>query len=269
MLLLIVVVFLAGCITQQSQITGKVTEPLQIPKEQVTIEPKTTTQQPTIQEKRNETTEKPYRQPPTQTTIPTTTTTTTTQPSTTITITQSAECKGSARCFIGNIDEITDGDTLEVGGYSIRLALTSTPELYQSGGEEAKQFTANLCAIDSKALADEDDGQTEGSYGRIVAVVYCQNKNLNAELLYNDLAQVDTRFCSESEFSNEEWAKSHCFPTKSNETETNCHSSYPTVCIPYPPPDLDCSDISYRNFQVLSPDPHRFDVDKDGIGCES
>jgi micrococcal nuclease len=49
----------------------------------------------------------------------------------------------------------------------------------------------------------------------------------------------------------------------------DCEPAYPTVCIPPPPPDLDCGDISYRRFQVLPPDPHRFDGDHDGIGCES
>ncbi|MDA1148279.1 MAG: hypothetical protein O3A76_16905, partial [Chloroflexi bacterium] len=49
----------------------------------------------------------------------------------------------------------------------------------------------------------------------------------------------------------------------------NCHPSYPTVCIPPAPPDLDCGEISFRRFQVLPPDPHRFDNDHDGIGCES
>lgn len=49
----------------------------------------------------------------------------------------------------------------------------------------------------------------------------------------------------------------------------NCDPSYPTVCIPPPPPDLDCSDIAYRNFKVLPPDPHHFDSDGDGVGCES
>jgi hypothetical protein len=49
----------------------------------------------------------------------------------------------------------------------------------------------------------------------------------------------------------------------------NCHSSYPTVCIPPPPPDLDCGDIPYRNFKVVGSDPHRFDGDNDGIGCET
>ena len=50
---------------------------------------------------------------------------------------------------------------------------------------------------------------------------------------------------------------------------TTCSPAYPTVCIPPPPPDLNCGDIPYRRFTVLSPDPHHFDGDHDGIGCES
>ena len=48
-----------------------------------------------------------------------------------------------------------------------------------------------------------------------------------------------------------------------------CDPAYPTVCIPPPPPDLDCNDIPFRRFTVLPPDPHRFDGDHDGIGCET
>ncbi|MBI4785269.1 MAG: excalibur calcium-binding domain-containing protein [Oscillatoriophycideae cyanobacterium NC_groundwater_1537_Pr4_S-0.65um_50_18] len=48
-----------------------------------------------------------------------------------------------------------------------------------------------------------------------------------------------------------------------------CDSSYPTVCIAPAPPDLDCPEVSYRNFEVRQPDPHQFDRDKDGIGCEA
>lgn len=61
--------------------------------------------------------------------------------------------------------------------------------------------------------------------------------------------------------------------TTSTTPPSNCAPSYPTVCIPPPPPDLDCGDIPYRNFTVIytvpSPDPHRFDGDHDGIGCET
>lgn len=48
----------------------------------------------------------------------------------------------------------------------------------------------------------------------------------------------------------------------------NCDPAYPDVCIPSPPPDLDCKDIPYRKFRVLPPDPHNFDGDGNGLGCE-
>src|SRR4028118_1756404 len=58
-------------------------------------------------------------------------------------------------------------------------------------------------------------------------------------------------------------------PVSTPTSATNCSPSYPDVCIPPTPPDLDCKDIPYRNFRVLPPDPHRFDGrDNDGIGCE-
>ena len=48
----------------------------------------------------------------------------------------------------------------------------------------------------------------------------------------------------------------------------NCHPSYPDTCIRGPPPPLNCDNISFRNFKVVEPDPHGFDGDNDGIGCE-
>ena len=47
-----------------------------------------------------------------------------------------------------------------------------------------------------------------------------------------------------------------------------CEPSYPDVCIPPSPPDLDCGDVAYGAFTVYPPDPHRFDGDYDGVGCE-
>lgn len=50
----------------------------------------------------------------------------------------------------------------------------------------------------------------------------------------------------------------------------NCDPSYPGVCIPpaWQVGDLDCGDIQYRRFTVVPPDPHNFDGDFDGVGCE-
>jgi micrococcal nuclease len=54
---------------------------------------------------------------------------------------------------------------------------------------------------------------------------------------------------------------------------SNCDPSYPGICIPIGSADLDCGEIQWRRFQVVwtvaNPDPHGFDGDGDGIGCES
>jgi micrococcal nuclease len=47
-----------------------------------------------------------------------------------------------------------------------------------------------------------------------------------------------------------------------------CDPNYAGACIPAPPPDLDCGDISARRFRVVGTDVHRFDSDGDGIACE-
>lgn len=53
----------------------------------------------------------------------------------------------------------------------------------------------------------------------------------------------------------------------------NCDAHYPGVCIAPVPPDLDCADLSFRQFRVLhdgptTPDPHSLDNNLDGIGCQ-
>lgn len=47
-----------------------------------------------------------------------------------------------------------------------------------------------------------------------------------------------------------------------------CDPSYPDVCVPPYPPDLSCADIPYDHIRVLPPDPHHFDGNGDGVGCE-
>lgn len=47
----------------------------------------------------------------------------------------------------------------------------------------------------------------------------------------------------------------------------NCDPNY-TPCVPNVSYDLDCPDIGFM-VRVIGSDPHRFDRDKDGYGCES
>jgi endonuclease YncB( thermonuclease family) len=118
---------------------------------------------------------------------------------------QKTFCKGN---FTAIVKRIIDGDTIELQECNehIRLSLVNTPEYYQPGYKEAKDFTANLCKVGSHTIIYQDELQPYDKYGRIVALVICQNKKLNAELVYNNLGSILARFCSASEFSNEEWA---------------------------------------------------------------
>ena len=115
------------------------------------------------------------------------------------------QCRGTAACFTDTVTHIVDGDTLDVGSTRIRLTLVNSPEVGQPGYSEAKEFTNRTCAVGTQALVDEDDGQTSGSYGRMVALVFCQGTNLNAELLRTGNAVLVPDFCAVSEFASDAW----------------------------------------------------------------
>jgi micrococcal nuclease len=192
----------------------------------------------------------------------------------------------------GIVTSVIDGDTLNIRTnidkeiLTIRLVLVDAPEINEEGYTEAKEFVSENC-LDKLALVDLDDNQ-DLSYGRLVALVYCQGLNINEAVIQSGLASIYQRFCTISEFGNSDWAQKHgCNgfinayndnkiatlrgenDTMVEETVSNCDSSYPDICIPSPPPDLDCKDVKERNFTVRLPEPHRFDGNKDGVGCES
>ncbi|TET90867.1 MAG: hypothetical protein E3J35_04305, partial [Methanomassiliicoccales archaeon] len=116
-------------------------------------------------------------------------------------------CLGQAECFNDTVTKIVDGDTLYVGDVKVRLALVDTPEVGEVGYEEATQFAGSLCPVGSEAWVDQDDRQLYDAYGRMLAVVYCGGKNLNEELLEGGYAVILTRYCDESEFGGEGWAR--------------------------------------------------------------
>ncbi len=193
-----------------------------------------------------------------------------------LTQSSSQDCSGNARCVTGTVTKIVDGDTIHVDGESVRFALASAPELSGYGGVESRNFIQTICPVGSDVTVDEDDGQTGESYGRMIGIIYCNDMNLNEELLDANLGYLENRFCDSSEFANDSWAQKHGCIIESDVSiqapqtiKNNCDPAYPDVCIPSSPPDLDCGEIEYQNFKVLQPDPHRFDGDKDGIGCES
>ena len=185
-------------------------------------------------------------------------------------------CSGSAKCITEKITKIVDGDTIYTTNHKIRLSLVDTPEVGESGYTQASSFTAMSCPVGSMVTIDQDDLQPYDVYDRMLGKVYCEPGVINEMLLRNGHAVISTQYCSTSEFSSESWAQNYgCAKPRTTVSEptiktmqNNCDPSYPDVCIPSYPPDLNCGDIPQRNFRVVGSDPHGFDGDHDGIGCE-
>jgi micrococcal nuclease len=178
---------------------------------------------------------------------------------------------------------IVDGDTIDVQinkqTYRLRYIGMDTPERSEALFGPATLLNQNL--VYSKTVTLIKDVSETDKYDRILRYVLVGDTFVNYELVRQGYAKASTYppdvACSEFFANAQGQAQSEKkglwlpLPTqvKSAVNLRNCDPSYPGVCIPPPPPDLDCKDISYRRFQVLPPDPHHFDGDGDGIGCES
>jgi micrococcal nuclease len=110
----------------------------------------------------------------------------------------------------GIVTKVVDGDTLDINGTRIRLAIVDTPERGQPGYDKAKNLVESLC-LGKKGQLDVDSGQRRGDrYGREIGVVYCDGVNVNAKIMENKMARILTEFCDISEFSKENWTGSQC-----------------------------------------------------------
>jgi micrococcal nuclease len=194
------------------------------------------------------------------------------------------------------VSTVIDGDTIEVNLegqlYTVRYIGVDTPETkhpqkdVQCFGPEATQ--RNLGLVEGQTVLLEKDVSETDRYGRLLRYVWLPDSRMvNEVLVAEGYAQVTTyppdvrytdRFRDAQRQAREAnkglWGKCTAPtptqpPGNTGGPSTRCDPAYPTVCIPPFPPDLDCGEIPYRRFKVLPPDPHGFDRDRDGTGCES
>ena len=178
---------------------------------------------------------------------------------------------------------IVDGDTFDatIGGapYQVRLIGLDTPEVGQCYHQEAKNHLASL--ISGKTVSLTKDVSETDRYGRLPRYVTAPLTNPSGVVDVN-LSLLTGGFAVAAEYPPDTSRAQEFAVTEKVARDAGrglwgdcvdptptCDPSYPTVCIPPPPPDLDCGDIPHRRFKVVPPDPHRFDSDKDGVGCES
>jgi micrococcal nuclease len=152
-------------------------------------------------------------------------------------------------------------------------------------GPAASSFTTDQ--LEGEDVRLEFDVELLDRYGRTLAYVWLGDELFNETLVARGFALVDTfppnvkyvdRFLAAQRD-----ARTHdrglwgavCNEPKPEPVDIgggggrDCDPSYPDVCIPPYPPDLDCADVPFTNFQVTGSDPHDFDGDSDGVGCET
>jgi hypothetical protein len=91
-----------------------------------------------------------------------------------------------------------------------------------------------------------------------------------AALVYQSQTGTDIVTGERKGIAADKWGEEEIAKIKSagDNQPASCDPSYLAVCIEQYPPDLDCEDIRYSNFMVVGDDPHEFDIDNNGIGCE-
>ena len=119
------------------------------------------------------------------------------------------DCTGTAKCMTGTVTKIMDGDTIHVDDQSVRFSLITAPNLEGYGGVDSRNFIQTICPVGSDVLVDEDDGHVLKDHARMVGMVTCNDVVLNQEILDANLAHLEVRFCSSSEFADQDWAIKH------------------------------------------------------------
>jgi micrococcal nuclease len=184
--------------------------------------------------------------------------------------------------------EVVDGDTLRVRlddgrVESVRLIGIDAPERGDALSAQAATALAQLVA--GRRISMTRDVSERDRFDRLLRYVWVGDTLVNAELVRRGLAEArryppDVMLASVLEQAQAEAVRDGVGMWESGQPpapittlaagdgDPACDPAYPDLCIPSPPPDLDCSDIPHRRFRVLPPDPHQFDGNRDGIGCE-
>ncbi len=213
-----------------------------------------------------------------------------------------AAVAGSAAVSPGVVATVTDGDTVRlIDGHRVRLLQIDTPELNtgECYSRAAKKALAHLVPERSAVGLETDPSLDQvDRYGRLLRYLRRGGVNVNLELVRQgaaapyfyggDLGRYANRLLSAAKTAKAArrglWGAcpgTVLDPYRAIETRqkdatprgiaprSGCDPSYPTVCIPPYPPDLDCSDVPAKRFKVVGTDPHGFDGDRDGVGCET
>lgn len=179
------------------------------------------------------------------------------------------------------VTRVVDGDTVEARfrgrSLDVRLIGIDTPESVAPGQPvgcfaiAASRYTTRR--LEGERVRLEFDVERIDPFGRTLAYVWLGDELFNETLVREGYAFVSTfppnvRYVDRFQAAQREARAGERGVWGRCVQEDACDPAYPDACIPPPPPDLDCPDVDERRFTVLPLDPHRFDGDGNGVGCE-
>jgi endonuclease YncB( thermonuclease family) len=192
---------------------------------------------------------------------------------------------------------VVDGDTVRLeGGETVGLALVDAPDGTECHAWLSRWIVARILPPGTpvRLVLDASLPDADGRR-RLVRHLYAHGIHLNLLLLERGAASVyfqrgargehGERFLTAARAAQARklgaWGRcgAHLDPSRpwrlerlhSDRPRRTCDPAYPAVCIPpyATTGDLDCDDVpEYRDFPVRAPDPHDFDPDANGEGCE-
>jgi micrococcal nuclease len=204
----------------------------------------------------------------------------------------------------GTVASVYDGDTLSLtNGQRIRLVQIDTPELGSGECYSRASRTAllKLTPIGSRVRLEVDPRLDHvDRYGRLLRYVHRGPLNVNVVLVTAGAAAPYFYGYDEGKYALRLMAEAQKAkrlkrglwgacpgtilnpyravdtgisgpPTKEPPPNGKCDPNYTGACVPPYPPDLDCADLRAMGLAPvgsIGSDPHGFDGDDDGIGCE-
>lgn len=201
------------------------------------------------------------------------------------------------------VTEVVDGDTVHLakpGETSVRIIGIDTPETVdpstpiECGGPAASATAERLLAGELVRLVYDPSQGRHDSYGRVLGYLEVPGvgdfgrrmitRGLASEYTYDTAYQRRPQYLAAQRHAQGAgrgvWDRCGGVdtplepPTTEPETEAppdesdpNCVPGY-DPCVPPYPPDLDCDDVD-GPIRITGDDPHGFDADGDGIGCDT
>ena len=189
----------------------------------------------------------------------------------------------------GTVTGVTDADTIRVALRNgtleeVRLIGIDAPERGACFASRATAIARSLAQGRPVTLKGDPTQDTRDRYGRLLAYVWLPGgKDLGYHVIargaakayvyarpFQRLSAYRAAEARGRQVTPSMWTCGRAATPQPSARSSKCDTSYPDVCIPpyNQAGDLDCADVPYSNFRVVGSDPHGFDGEGDGVGCE-